>query len=60
MKRGLSTPRMLKYLKEEWAIFLDDRGRKRYNEFCRKSSRQARLPPKKNCRIMSYENYQSD
>ena len=25
-------PRMPKYLKEEWAFFLDERGRKKYNE----------------------------
>ena len=29
-------PRMPKYLKEEWAFFLDERGRKKYNELCRK------------------------
>ena len=27
-------PRMPKYLKEEWAFFLDERGRKKYNELC--------------------------
>lgn len=31
-------PRMPKYLKEEWAVFLDERGRKKYNELCRKCS----------------------
>ena len=30
-------PRMPKYLKREWAFFLDERGRKKYNELCRKS-----------------------
>ncbi len=25
-------PRMPKYLKREWAFFLDERGRKKYNE----------------------------
>ncbi len=29
-------PRMPKYLKREWAFFLDERGRKKYNELCRK------------------------
>ena len=28
-------PRMPKYLKREWAFFLDERGRKKYNELCR-------------------------
>ena len=28
-------PRMPKYLKQEWAFFLDERGRKKYNELCR-------------------------
>ena len=32
-------PRMPKYLKEEWAFFLDERGRKKYNELCRKCER---------------------
>ena len=27
-------PRMPKYLKKEWAFFLDERGRKKYNELC--------------------------
>ena len=26
-------PRMPKYLKREWAFFLDERGRKKYNSF---------------------------
>ena len=29
-------PRMPKYLKREWAFFLDERGRKKYNALCRK------------------------
>ena len=29
-------PRMSKKLKEEWALFLNDRGRKAYNELCRR------------------------
>ena len=29
-------PRMSKYLKREWAFFLDERGRKKYNALCRK------------------------
>ena len=29
-------PRMPKYLKEEWAFFLNDKGRKTYNALCRK------------------------
>ena len=35
-------PRMPKYLKEEWAFFLDERGRKKYNEFCRKCERSCK------------------
>jgi hypothetical protein len=30
---------MPKYLKREWAFFLDERGRKKYNELCRKCER---------------------
>lgn len=29
-------PRMPKYLKKEWAIFLDDRDRRKYNTIYRK------------------------
>ena len=29
-------PRMPKYLKSDWAIFLDDRGRRAYNKLCRR------------------------
>ena len=29
-------PSMPKYLKREWAFFLDKRGRKKYNELCKK------------------------
>ena len=35
-------PRMPKYLKEEWAFFLDERGRKKYNEICRKCERSCK------------------
>lgn len=29
-------PRMPKYLKNDWAIFLDDKGRRAYNKLCRR------------------------
>ena len=35
-------PRMPKYLKREWAFFLDERGRKKYNELCRKCERSCK------------------
>ena len=35
-------PRMPKYLKEELAFFLDERGRKKYNELCRKCERSCK------------------
>ena len=35
-KEVMQMPRMPKYLKREWAFFLDERGRKKYNELCRK------------------------
>lgn len=35
-------PRMPKYLKEEWAFFLDGNGRKAYNELCRKCERNCK------------------
>ena len=35
-KEVSSMPCMPKYLKEEWAFFLDERGRKKYNALCRK------------------------
>ncbi|MDD3882758.1 MAG: hypothetical protein PHI27_10985 [Eubacteriales bacterium] len=35
-------PRMPKYLKKEWEIFLDDRGRKKYNDLCRKCERSCK------------------
>lgn len=35
-------PRMPKYLKKEWAIFLDDRGLKKYNKLCRKCERNCK------------------
>ena len=31
-KEVLAMPRMPKYLKEEWAFFLDERGRKKYSK----------------------------
>ena len=34
--------RMPKYLKEELAFFLDERGRKKYNELCRKCERSCK------------------
>ena len=36
-------PRMPNYLKREWAFFLDERGRKKYNELCRKCERSCEL-----------------
>lgn len=35
-------PRMPKYLKREWAFFLDERCRKKYNELCRKCERSCK------------------
>ena len=35
-------PRMPKYLKREWAFFLDERGMKKYNELCRKCERRCK------------------
>lgn len=35
-------PRMPKYLKIEWAFFLDERGRKKYNELCRKCEKHCK------------------
>ena len=35
-------PRMPKYLKREWAFFLDERGRKKYNELCRTCERSCK------------------
>ena len=35
-------PRMPKYLKREWAFFLDGRGRKAYNELCRRCDRDCK------------------
>ena len=35
-------PRMPNYLKREWAFFLDERGRKKYNELCRKCERSCK------------------
>ena len=35
-------PRMSKYLKEEWAFFLDGRGRMKYNELCRTCERSCK------------------
>ncbi len=39
-KEVLAMPRMPKYRKEEWAFFLDERGRKKYNELCRKMRKE--------------------
>ena len=36
MKEVADMPRMPKYLKNDWAFFLDDRGRRAYNELCRR------------------------
>jgi len=41
-KEVLAMPRMPKYLKEELAFFLDERGRKKYNELCRKCERSCK------------------
>ena len=38
-KEVSAMPRMPKYLKREWAFFLDERGRKKYNKLCRKCER---------------------
>jgi len=38
-ERRLTMPRMPKYLKREWELFLDDRGRKKCNELCRECER---------------------
>jgi len=35
-------PRMPKYVKEEWEYFLNPRGRKVYNELCRKCERDCK------------------
>ncbi len=35
-------PRMPKYLKEEWTFFLDERGRKKYCEFCKNCERDCK------------------
>ena len=37
-------PHMPKYLKEEWAFFLDERGRQKYNELCFPRERHCHLP----------------
>lgn len=42
-------PRMPKYLKREWAFFLDERGRKKYNEFCRKCKRSCKQSFRATC-----------
>ena len=41
-KEVLAMSRMPKYLKEELAFFLDERGRKKYNELCRKCERSCK------------------
>ena len=33
---------VLQYLKREWAFFLDERGRMKYNELCRKCERSCK------------------
>ena len=43
-KEVSSMPRMPKYLKEEWAFFLDERGRKKYNELYFPRERRCHLP----------------
>ena len=43
-KEVLAMPRMPKYLKEEWAFFLDERGRKKYNELYFPRERRCHLP----------------
>ena len=48
---------MPKYLKEEWAFFLDERGRKKYCEFCKNcergssfsDTRRTQRPKRKRC-----------
>ena len=35
-------PSMPKYLKEEWAFFLDENGRKKYSDFCRQCERECK------------------
>ena len=37
-------PRMPKYLKREWAFFLDERGRKKYNALYFPRERRCHLP----------------
>ena len=37
-------PRMPKYLKREWAFFLDERGRKKYSELYFPRERRCHLP----------------
>ena len=41
-KEVSAIPRMPKYLKREWAFFLDACGRKKYNELCRKCERDCK------------------
>ena len=41
-KEVMQMPRMPKYLKREWAFFLGDCGRKKYNPLCRKCERSCK------------------
>lgn len=41
-KEVMQMPRMPKYLKREWAFFLGDCGRKKYNPLCRKCERNCK------------------
>ena len=50
-------PRMPKYLKKEWAFFLDQRGRKKYNELCRKCERSCKQSFR--CLVIECPNYRS-
>ena len=43
-KEVVPMPRMPKYLKREWAFFLDERGRKKYNELYFPRERRCHLP----------------
>ena len=55
--------RMPKYLKREWAFFLDERGRKKYNELCRKCERsasRASVPPLSYARTINRKGVKSN
>ena len=49
-KEVLAMPRMPKYLKEELAFFLDERGRKKYNELCRNGMTGSKKNASRFCR----------